>query len=408
MPLQAGIYYDVGQRPGGNWGALFLRVQAGATAFQIDRALVGLWKIYDGLRAGQVNDLPGVAIPAGNLTVLIGYGPKAFAVPNARRPLPDGLSPRFQFASPAASGGGTPLPGSGLRYATGVVRNPATEEIMVQAIADTPLAVARVFVETQKFLDDHLDPDLKLPVLQLAAGYTGFNRDDGRSWIDFHDGVSNLTSGAERYSAIAIDPETPAPDDWTGGGTYLAHFKLAVDLQLWRSLTPDAQELTVGRAKLTGCPLTSLASPTKGQADGACPFIGTSSILADGNDAFREPPQVADPTLLASHVQRANHHIGPINRDVSKRIFRQGYEFIAPPEPGKPLVQGLNFVSFQESLTRVFTMLTTATWLGGTNFGGAIVNPANPLLTVLSAGVFLCPPTINGEAYPGRSIFMPA
>jgi len=364
MALQEGIYLDVGQRPGGNWGALFLRVRADATAAQVDACLAGLSAVYDGLRAGRIRDLPGVNLPPSGLTILYGYGPKAFAVTGARRPLPAGLSPEFQFASPAPEGGGNPLPGSGLQYAAGLARNPATEEVVIQAIADTPLAVARVFVETQKYLDDNPDPSLKAPAVMLAAGSTGFNREDGRSWIDFHDGVSNLASGAERLSVIAIDAATPAPDDWTGGGTYLAHFRVAVDLGRWRGLAARAQELAVGRSKISGCPLVGLSDPASGQPDAACPTAGTGAVTDAGNEAFREPPVTGNATLLASHVQRANHHIGPVSRDVSKRIYRQGYEFLEPPGPGRELSQGLNFVSFQESLGRLFTMLTTSGWLG--------------------------------------------
>jgi len=82
--------------------------------------------------------------------------------------------------------------------------NPATEDVLIQAIANSPLAVERVFVETQKYVDDHPDPQTGDPIVEIAAGFTGFNREDGRSWIDFHDGVSNLRSGAERFGVISI------------------------------------------------------------------------------------------------------------------------------------------------------------------------------------------------------------
>jgi hypothetical protein len=85
----------------------------------------------------------------------------------------------------------------------------------------------------------------------------------------------------------------------------------------------------------------------------ACP-VGGGSVLDAGNEAFREPPQNVAPAVLASHVQRANHHLGPIDRDVSSRIFRQGYEFLEPPVPGRELALGLNFVGFQDTPKRVF------------------------------------------------------
>lgn len=404
--LQEGIYWDSGARPGSAWGAAFLRVRAGVNAVQVDETLTGLANVFTGLRYGRIRDLPGVDLPRSGLSVLIGYGPKVFAVPGAKRKLPAGIDTKFQFAPPNAAGGGLVLPGSGLLYSDGLVRNPATEEIIVQAIGDTSLAVARVFVEIQKYFDDHPDPTTGLAPMELSAGFTGFNREDGRSWIDFHDGVSNLTSGVERRGAIEIKKAgTPLGDRWIVGGTYLAFIRLTVDIHRWRALSVLEQELAVGRTKVSGCPISSLDSGGLPVTVAGCPFAGTTSILESGNSQFFEPPPVADLQLLKSHVQRANHHLGPVDRDVSLRIFRQGYEFLEPPAPGRPMQTGLNFVSFQDSLSRVMRILTLDGWLGNTNFGGAGDSLSRPLLHTLGAGVFLCPPVVEGEVYPGQSIF---
>ena len=249
MPLQEGIYYQHGQRPGRCFAILFLRAQPGITAAAMDQCLSGLADVYSELRAGRIADLPGVSLPPGSLTILTGYGPKAFAIAGVRRPMPFDLGPKHQFRSPRAAGGGSVLVGSGLTYAEGLSRNPATEEIAVQGIADTPLAANRVIVETFKYLEDHPDPVAGVAPLQLACAFTGFNREDGRSWIDFHDGVSNLASGDERFGAIAVKPQGIAEDQWTEEGTYLAFLRLGVDLAAWRKLSRTQQELLVGRAK---------------------------------------------------------------------------------------------------------------------------------------------------------------
>lgn len=404
--LQEGIYWDAGARPGPAWGAAFLRVRPGISAAKIDEALTGLAGVFAGLRCGRISDLPGVELPRSGLSVLIGYGPKAFAIPSVVKKCPIGLDTKFQFAPPNAAGGGIVLPGSGLSYSEGLVRNPATEEILIQAIGDTSLAVARVFVEIQKYLDDHPDPLTGIAPMELSAGFTGFNREDGRSWIDFHDGVSNLKSGTERKGAIEIKKAgTPIGDRWAVGGTYLAFMRLTVDISLWRALSVQEQELAVGRSKVTGCPIEAIDALGAPVAASGCPFVGTNSISDPGNSGFTEPPPVTDPRLLKSHVQRANHHLGPIDRDVSQRIFRQGYEFLDPPGAGRPMHIGLNFVSFQDSLIRVMRVLTLDGWLGGTNFGGAGDSLTKPLLRTLAAGVFLCPPVVDGEVYPGQSIF---
>ena len=107
--------------------------------------------------------------------------------------------------------------------------------------------------------------------------------------------------------------------------------------------------------------------------------------------------------MRASHVQRANHHIRPASDSGSRRIFRQGYEFLewAPDAPG--FRAGLNFVSFQDTPARILKMLTLGGWLGGTNFGGdADAHPElASLLSVYGAGVYFVPPVSDGEAFPG-------
>ena len=109
--------------------------------------------------------------------------------------------------------------------------------------------------------------------------------------------------------------------------------------------------------------------------------------------------------MRRSHVQRANHHIRPASDFGSRRIFRQGYEFLewAPEPPG--FRAGLNFVSFQDTPARLLKMLTAGGWLGGTNFGGD--EQAQPelasLLSVYGAGVYFVPPVVEGEPFPGAA-----
>jgi deferrochelatase/peroxidase EfeB len=396
---------------------MFLRVRSAASAVQVGKKLAELWSMYGALKQGHIGDLPGVnllttpkrgsgsrAAPGdAGLSILIGYGIKTFALEGARRSVPLDLR-AAQFRSPIATGGRI-LSSSSLQYVPGLARNPATEEIMVQATASTPLAANRAVVETWKLLHDDTSPDGQ--TLELAAAFSGFNREDGRSWIDFHDGVSNLTSGQERLDAIAIKPVGAGTDAWTFGGTYLAFIRAHVDLAAWRKLSVAQQEAAVGRSKITGCPLVDF-QPSGGVVDSACPVAGTSSVRDPGNENFREPPVPGTDFIRKSHVQRANHHVGPIDKDSSRRIYRQGYEFLEPPGLGLSLMAGLNFVSFQDNPERLFAILKSEGWLGDSNFGGAqeLLPPAGlPLLTVAAAGVFLCPPVSGDEVFPGQSIF---
>ena len=67
--------------------------------------------------------------------------------------------------------------------------------------------------------------------------FSGSQRDDGRSWIDFHDGLSNLKP-AERAEAIVIGAGSDEPRDaWTINGSYLAFIRLGINLAIWRDST---------------------------------------------------------------------------------------------------------------------------------------------------------------------------
>jgi deferrochelatase/peroxidase EfeB len=127
------------------------------------------------------------------------------------------------------------------------------------------------------------------------------------------------------------------------------------------------------------------------------------------NEVFCEPPTVANERVNQSHVQRANHYVVPPTDRNSLRIFRQGYEFLEPVDLAPGFRAGLSFVSFQDTPQRLFRILTQDTWLGQTNFGG---DPATPLpgidrfLTVRAGGVYLVPPVVDDELFPGSGILI--
>jgi deferrochelatase/peroxidase EfeB len=407
--LQEGIYHAKGMRPGDAFGILFLRAAEDKTAAEVGHAISEIWQILQGVKNGQIADLPGHEVPKGDLSVLIGYGQNAFKLDGAQKTLPAELT-QGKFLSPLPSGGGPLLGGSGLCYASDVRVNAATEEVMLQFIGTSELAVNRAVVEVWKYLNDTTDPVTARSTLLISAFYTGFQRDDARSWIDFHDGISNMRS-EDRALAIKIKTGGAPEDAWAVGGAYLAFIRVSVDLVAWRGLTKDQQEIIVGRDKLTGAPLVSVDAQGKPVAVAGCPVAGTTQIIDKGNEAFREPANVAPGPIKSSHVHRANHHLGNISQPASARVYRQGYEFLetCPEPPGFRV--GLNFVSFQDTprrLTKI--MLTQKSWLGNTNFGGE-EDAHQPLpgmakfLQVRAAGMFVVPPVVPGETFPGAAIF---
>ncbi|RVQ59543.1 peroxidase [Sinorhizobium medicae] len=399
--LPRGIYWDKGQMPPRCYAIAILRADQKATAAGIDKALAALAGLWNDLRVGGMPTLQGATTPSSSFEWLLGYGRKAFEIAGSKHPVPRKLRPPNSFNSVDPQGGGLAIDGSGLKFAEGIAQNPATEQFCVQFTGDTPLSIARAIVETSLLLESMREPVTGKAPLMVSASFTGFNREDRRSWLDFHDGLSNLQSGAERRSVIEARPQGLAKSDkWLAGGTYMAFIRLRIDIRLWRTLTKDMQESLVGRTKISGCPVVAIDSGGVVVADPLCPAHGTSEVdAAPDNARFLEPPDAVDEKSRLSHVQRANHHI------VRQRVYRQGYEFFENSALGRPLEVGLNFVSFQENPDRLFFMLKTETWLGKTNFGGW----AGPeILHVVAGAIFVCPPIVEGETYPGASTFSDA
>lgn len=405
--LQQGIYHGPGRRPPAHFALVFLRAAPEANAVSVDAALREVTAMLRELAAGNVSELPGHPVPGGNMEFLLGFGPKSFGIADTKVPCPAALGPRFRFRSPRPTGGGPLLIGAGLPYAADTVHNDATEEFCLQITANTQLAVSRAVVELWKLLSDERTEDTRMATLEIAGIHTGFQREDGRSWIGFHDGVSNLDS-RDREQAITIADSEAGEDAWTVGGTYVVFLRLAVDLNQWHHLPRVQQELLVGREKLTGAPLIARGPDGQPVSAPGCPVAGTAEVLQAGNEACLEPGPTDDPVLLASHVRRANL-AGTSDPDQggSLRVFRQGYEFFEPVAAAPGFRVGLNFVSFQDSPDRLLRVLTQRGWLGGVNFGGqpGQEGPAARLLTVRAAGTYLVPPVRETAPYPGAEVF---
>lgn len=391
--LQPGIYIHDRTVPRSHHGAVFLRSVPGAAWGDVAPALGAAWGRIAALRRGEVPELPGHPVPACNLDASLGLGPRAFRLAGAGAALPADLGPEFWFRSPRPGGGGVLLAGSGLHFAPDVRANPATEDFAVQLFADSRLAVSRAILE--------LDRSIRASaVLEIVSIFEGFSREDHRSWLGFHDGVSNLEPGEERHRAIAIKPTNRSADAWTEGGTYVAFLRLAVDLAAWDALPRAAQEMIVGRDKLTGMPLESIGPD--GRPVSRCPFGGAREAFPPAPGAPPlETPDVSEEALRMSHAQRANHHRRDVENRDSLRIYRQSFEELEPGPPPRPCV---NFTCHMDTPERLVRLLTQPGWLGRTNFGG---DPQRQppglagLLGVRAAGVFLLPPVLEGEPFPG-------
>ena len=416
--LQEGIYYSKGSTPGKFFCILFLRADPSQNVTAIGECIFKLWNMYSDLKKGIIKDLPGHKIPSGNLSILIGYGQNIFKINGIKKEIPNDL--QYKIEKPGILGGGAVIDGgAGLKYSSDIIKNIATEDIAIQFIADTQLAVNRCILETWKLLYD-VNIETGKSILSLGHFFSGFQRDDFRSMLDFHDGVSNMKSGDPRKKAIVIESTPVEAYKWTENGTYLAFFRIAVDLGVWKKIPRSKQEIIIGRDKLSGCPIVNIDPTGNPILKSGCPVEGTKDITEHGNEKFHDfgPVDIKHAELRRSHIMRANRNrtedTGSRN---SLRVFRQGYEFLEQinEEPG--FRWGLNFVSFQDTPARLFNMLTQPGWLGNTNFGG---NPNSPedgvpepplpgmdrLLSVRAAGIYLVPPLSNTEKFPGSVLFL--
>jgi deferrochelatase/peroxidase EfeB len=401
--LQEGIYFRHGERPGNCWRLLMLNVADNTTPKGARAAIDKVWAMLTRLRQGIVDDLnpaqprpddpSPVTVPSGNLTCLIGYGARLFS--SSAHPLPlirNVPRPRFLTAFRTV---GTNTPFRSLNWAQPEDRQHQDTDIVIQFIADTELAVNRAIVEVSKLIAEQGLP------LRIVTFFAGFNRDDRRSWIDFHDGVNTMTPD-QRQVVIELLNDTDAP--WLLGGTFLAFLRCEADLSAWRGLPREQQEFMVGRDKLTGCPLvsvTTLADGTQiGEKMAGCPMTGT--IPSPPPQGYIDPVTPADPLLRASHIHRANVNRTADPREPSaNRVYRQGYEFLECRADGR-LALGLNFVSFQFDPKRVTDILNRAPeWLGPVNFGGN--PPSARVLSLLAGGYYAVPP--KGEPFPGAGLF---
>jgi len=394
--LQEGIYFRKEDRTGSCYRLLVLNINPDTSRAKAKAAIAIVWAMLEELKQGVVTELRAadgsvsVGVPHGNLKCLLGFGARLFdRYPDLSRP------------NELKRLGDQPSPFPSLHWSADANRDAGEGELALQFTADTELAVARAVVEVWMLIKSQ-----RLP-FEIVTFHSGFNRDDRRGWLGFHDGISNIEYDQRRRALEVVrrDPPLPPDPDWMLGGTYMGFLRLTVNLDAWRRLKREEQEILVGRDKLTGCPIESIDQAMHPVPLAGCPFANRARSAEYKNAPL--PPHGQE-LLSASHIQRANlnRHRGPMTDD-DNRIFRQGYEFVEPLRGGQ-LRLGLNFVSFQRNLMHLTNILRTPGWLGNANFGGpAVTQPGEPrgidLVELMSGGYYAVPP--KGDPFPGAAIF---
>ena len=397
--LQEGLSFEPGTRPPPCYRLLLFNALAPASRRDVRRALGRVMSMLRELGTGEVRELEdqsketkkGSVAQFEGLRILLGYGRRFFdgavhAPPLTLAPRPDYLA--YLSRRPAAF--------PGIPWAAPDVENTAEADFAIQLTGEREAAVNCGAVECWKLIEDEGLP------LAVVSTFAGFGRRDGRGWLEFHDGVSNIEA-SQRLVALEAGPDPP----WMRGGTYMAFLRLGVDLAAWRRLDRATQELVIGRDKLSGAALISVERDARGRpipVSATAPGAGSSP---EERAAWRDPGQTTDALLEASHVHRANQNRASPAASGGLRMFRQGYDFLDGFRDGAPVV-GLNFVSFQADLRSLQHVLNLPGWLGDVNFGGPATpkagDPPSPRFVALVAGGFyaLAP---RAEPFPGSDLF---
>jgi Dyp-type peroxidase family len=396
--LQPGIFFRPKQKPPPCWRLLLLDVDLRASPADARAALASIARMLAALRTGMIRELDGqpprdvaaTECTFRDLTALFGFGRRFFDNAIHEPPLTQEARPQFLAYLADGDGAFPELPWAMNEGLTGEA------DVAFQLTGHVEAAVSRAVVEVWKLIEEEGLP------LAVTASFAGFGRPDGRGWLEFHDGVSNIES-SQRLKAL----EAAGDPGWMAGGTYMAFLRLRVDLRLWRALDRGDQELIVGRDKLTGAPLIGTCRDESG---GAAP-VAASPLTADAPDAdvadYHDPPQATDPLIEASHTHRANQNRASPHAPAGFRIFRQGYDYLDQIGPDGPEL-GLNFVSFQADLGALHQLLHLPGWLGDVNFGGPTKpgpgDPPSPaLLSLVAGGLYAVP--VRAEPFPGAGLF---
>jgi deferrochelatase/peroxidase EfeB len=420
--LQKGIYHFHEPHIGNSFCVIFLRASGNTSAQEFGGILAKIWVKLQDLEKGIVSDLDvnPKKRSSGNLSAMVGYGPKSFQMDGSLRNNPQEFRKEWIFNEPRTGTNDEKhiLDQSKISYAKSVQDNHAlVDQVVIQLIADTEFHTSRALVEIWKELYKINKLIAPRTLAWISKYYTGFHSPTSRSLIGFHDGVSNIKT-SERLNTISIKSGPTKDEDWTINGTYMGFLRIVFNLEAWEDIDVNKQEIIIGRDKKTGCPLIGVDRNGRPVKDSRCPKPGTYEVTDPGNEIFRNRPSYGHQTIPASISDRIlqNSHIATtLPKDLSSgllkpqiQIFRQSFQFLEPSDSGAGFRMGLNFVSFQNSPENLYKSMIykPAQKMVPTKVFENPIPGLNDFFTVMSAGVFFVPPTEKHDLFPGSSIFL--
>jgi deferrochelatase/peroxidase EfeB len=304
------------------------------------------------MSAPPVDTGEAVGSPVSRLTITIGFGSSLFGH-------------RFGLAGkrPAALAPLPPLPNENLDP------NFSGGDLCVQACSDDPLVAFHAVRNLAR---------LGMGVVAHNWMELGFGRTSTtttaqatpRNLLGFKDGTRNIKAEQTKLmdEHVWVGPESDQP--WLRGGSYLVSRKIRMFVENWDRDYLQDQENVIGRAKVSGAPLS-----------------GGTEFTAP-NFAARKSGQHAIPP--DSHIRLASHeHNG------GTRILRRGYSFTDGIDPqAGTLLGGLFFIAFMKNPSQ-FVKLQQA----------LADDALNEYIHHTGSAVFACPPGLRPGQHWGDTLF---
>jgi deferrochelatase/peroxidase EfeB len=294
-----------------------------------------------------------VGSPASRLTITIGYGPALF-------------DDRFGLTArkPAALSQLPPLPNEDLDpdYTGG--------DLCIQACSDDPLVAFHAVRNLAR---------IGMGVVAHNWMELGFGRTSAttttqatpRNLLGFKDGTRNIRAEQTRLMDDYVWAGAETDQPWLRGGSYLVARKIRIFVENWDRDYLQDQEHVIGRAKVTGAPLS-----------------GGSEFTAPDFDAAGGDGQPVIPAHAHIRLASFEHNGGT-------RILRRGYSFTDGIDPqAGTLLGGLFFIAFMKNPAQ-FVRLQTA--LAG--------DALNEYTQHTGSAVFACPPGLSPGQHFGDSLF---
>src|ERR1700722_2688582 len=294
-----------------------------------------------------------VGSPVSRLTITLGYGPALF-------------DHRFGLAGrkPAAPAQLPPLPNENL--------DPACTggDLCLQACSDDPLVAFHAVRNLAR---------LGMGVVEHNWMELGFGRTSTtttaqatpRNLLGFKDGTRNIKAEQTRLmnNYVWVGGESDQP--WLRGGSYLIARKIRIFVENWDRDSLADQENVIGRAKISGAPLS-----------GGTEF--TSPDFAARNPA-------GQPAIPAgAHIRLASpEHNG------GTRILRRGYSFTEGIDPqAGTLLGGLFFIAFMKNPAQFIRLQQVLA-----------ADALNEYIHHTGSAVFACPPGLHPGRHWGDGLF---